>query len=161
MVKQVKDAVLSWQQLGSLLWHRFDPWPWAKKNISTYVWKVGSLMRRGCSLLMPVPRRQSILGFFCFFTTKSHHFVEWGRWHKRWTPRTPHGASKCFRIHVFLGFFFPRVPIMEQRKWIQLGTMRLRVQSLSSLSGLRIQSCHELWCSSQTQLGSGVAVAVV
>ena len=24
--------------------------------------------------------------------------------------------------------------------------MRLRVQSLASLSGLRIQRCHELWC---------------
>ena len=38
--------------------------------------------------------------------------------------------------------------------------MRFRVQSLASLSGLRIQHCHELWCGSQTQLGSHVAVAV-
>ena len=30
----------------------------------------------------------------------------------------------------------------------------------ASLSGLRIWHCHELWCRSQTQLGSGVAVAV-
>ena len=29
------------------------------------------------------------------------------------------------------------------------------------LSGLRIWRCHELWCRSQTQLTSGVAVAVV
>ena len=29
------------------------------------------------------------------------------------------------------------------------------------LSGLRTQHCHELWCRSQTQLGSGIAVAVV
>ena len=29
------------------------------------------------------------------------------------------------------------------------------------LSGLRIRRCHELWYKSQTQLGSGVAVAVV
>ena len=29
------------------------------------------------------------------------------------------------------------------------------------LSGLRIQRCHGLWCRSQTQLGSCVAVAVV
>ena len=53
------------------------------------------------------------------------------------------------------------VPIMVQ--WIQilLGTMRLRVPSLASLSGLRMWCCHELWCSSQTRFGSSIAVAVV
>ena len=35
------------------------------------------------------------------------------------------------------------------------------VQSLALLSRLRIQCCCELWCRSQTQLGSGIAVAVV
>ena len=39
--------------------------------------------------------------------------------------------------------------------------MRLRVGSLASLSGLRIRRHRELWCRSQTRLGSGVAVAVV
>ena len=38
--------------------------------------------------------------------------------------------------------------------------MRLRVRSLALLSGLRIPCCHELWCRSQRQLGSYVAVAV-
>jgi len=38
---------------------------------------------------------------------------------------------------------------VAQRKRIQLGTMRLQVRSLASLSGLRIWRCHELWCSSQ------------
>ena len=28
-------------------------------------------------------------------------------------------------------------------------------------SGLRIRHCHELWCRSQTQLGSGIAVTLV
>ena len=32
--------------------------------------------------------------------------------------------------------------------------------SIPGLTQLRIQRCHELWCRSQTQLGSGVAVAV-
>ena len=36
----------------------------------------------------------------------------------------------------------------------------MEVQSLISLSGLRIWHCRELWCRSQTQLGSQVAVAV-
>ena len=43
---------------------------------------------------------------------------------------------------------------MVQWKRIQLGTIRLRVRSLASLGGLRICRCRELWCRSQTQLGS-------
>ena len=38
--------------------------------------------------------------------------------------------------------------------------MRLQVPSLVSLSGLRIQHCRELWCRTQMQFGSYVAVAV-
>ena len=37
------------------------------------------------------------------------------------------------------------VPVMAQQKQIRLGIMRLRVQSLASLSGLRIRRCCELW----------------
>ena len=44
------------------------------------------------------------------------------------------------------------------QKRIQLGTMRLWVRSLASISGLRVRRCRELWCRSQTQLGSGIAV---
>ena len=57
-----------------------------------------------------------------------------------------------------LGIF--GVPIVVQRKRMQLGTMRLRVQFLAWLSGLRTWRRHELWCRLQTWLGSGVAVAV-
>ena len=53
------------------------------------------------------------------------------------------------------------VPIMAQQKRIHPGNMRLQVQSLASLSGLGNQHSCELWCRSQTGLGSGVAVAVV
>ena len=38
--------------------------------------------------------------------------------------------------------------------------MRTRVRSLALFSGLTIQRCCELWCRSQVQLGSCVAVAV-
>ena len=51
--------------------------------------------------------------------------------------------------------------LVAQQKRILLATMRTQVGSLASLSGSRIQHCHELWCRWQTQLGSGVAVAVV
>ena len=43
----------------------------------------------------------------------------------------------------------------------RLGTMRLQVQSLASLSEQGMQHYRELWCSSQMPLGAGVAVAVV
>ena len=36
----------------------------------------------------------------------------------------------------------------------------MQVQPLASRSGLRIRSCCELWCRSQMQLGSGIALAV-
>ena len=40
-------------------------------------------------------------------------------------------------------------------------SMRMRVRSLASLSGLRVWRCHELCCRLQMWLGSGFAVAVV
>ena len=50
---------------------------------------------------------------------------------------------------------------MVQQKQIQLVSMRMRVQSLALLSGLRIRHCHELWCRSQIPLGSRIAVTAV
>ena len=47
---------------------------------------------------------------------------------------------------------------VAQRKQIQLGTMSMWVQSLASLSGLRIWCCRELWFRSQTWLGSCITV---
>ena len=52
------------------------------------------------------------------------------------------------------------VPVVAQGKQIRLGTMRLQVRSLASLSGLRIRHCHELWCMSQKQFGSCIAMAM-
>ena len=49
---------------------------------------------------------------------------------------------------------------MVQWKQIRLGTMRLKVCSLASFSGLRIWHCCVLWCRSQMQLRSGAAVAL-
>ena len=40
-------------------------------------------------------------------------------------------------------------------------TMRLQVQLLASLSGLKVWRCRELWCGLQSWLGSGIAMAVV
>ena len=52
------------------------------------------------------------------------------------------------------------VPIMARWKQIRLGTMRLQVQFLASLSGLRIGASGELWCRSQMRLRFCLAVAV-
>ena len=53
------------------------------------------------------------------------------------------------------------VPLVQQRQRSPLGTMRLKVPSLASLSGLRIRCYRELRCRSQMRLGSGVVVAAV
>ena len=53
------------------------------------------------------------------------------------------------------------VPIVAQQKQTGLVSMRTGVRFLVSLSGLRFQRCHELWCRSKTQLGSAIAVAEV
>ena len=45
---------------------------------------------------------------------------------------------------------------MAKQKGVRLGTMRLWVQSLASLSGLRIWHCCELWCRLQMQLALGL-----
>ena len=45
---------------------------------------------------------------------------------------------------------------MVQQKRTGLVSVRTQVRSLASLSGLRIQPCHELWSRSQMQLGSHV-----
>ena len=49
---------------------------------------------------------------------------------------------------------------MTPWKQIRLGTMRLQVRSLASLSGLRIWRYHELWHRLQIRLRSGIVVAV-
>ena len=53
------------------------------------------------------------------------------------------------------------VPVVAQ--WLMNPTKNheFAVWSLALLSGLRIQCCRELWCRSQTRLGSRVAAAVV
>ena len=53
------------------------------------------------------------------------------------------------------------VPAVAQQKRTRLASMRMQVRSLALLSGLRIWSCHKLWRSSQTRLGSCVAMAVM
>ena len=49
---------------------------------------------------------------------------------------------------------------MAQHKQMQLVSMRMWVRSLASLSGSGVLRCGELWCRSQTQLGSCIAEAV-
>ena len=56
------------------------------------------------------------------------------------------------KMHIF------GVPVVDQWKVIRLGTMRFRVRSLASLTGLRIWHCHGLWCRSKRPLGSCIAV---
>ena len=74
------------------------------------------------------------------------------------------GTEKWINGKVRKGFSKQKtssgVPSWRSRNKIQLGTIRLWVQPLASLSGLRMQCCRQLWCRSQTWLGSDIAVAV-
>ena len=54
----------------------------------------------------------------------------------------------------------PGVPVVAQRKWIWLVSMRMKFRSLALLSGLKIWHSRELSYRSQRWLASGVAVAL-
>ena len=69
-------------------------------------------------------------------------------------------TTGILKIKIFLKNNKIGVPVMMQWKRIRLGTMKLWVRSLASLSGLRIPHCCDLWCRLQLWLGSGMAVAV-
>ena len=75
---------------------------------------------------------------------------------------TPFSDTTCLPLYFCWCFqnISRGVPVMVQWKRIRLGTMRVWVWSLASLSGLRIWHCHELWCRSQMWQGSGIAMAV-
>ena len=46
-------------------------------------------------------------------------------------------------------------------QWLMNPTSIHEDEDMGSIPGLRIRHCHELWCRSQMQLGSGINVAVV
>ena len=75
------------------------------------------------------------------------------------------GTSICYECSHFLKVKVKSntmngVPAMAQWKRIWLASMRTQVRYLASLSGLRIQHCHELWCRSQMRFRFLIAVAV-
>ena len=49
--------------------------------------------------------------------------------------------------------YYVGVPVVAQQQQTQLVSMKIWVQSLASISGLRIWHCLELCCKSQIQLG--------
>ena len=62
--------------------------------------------------------------------------------------------------------YFRKRHSMEFPLWLGrlrtlLASIRIQVQSLALLSGLRICCCHKLWQRSQMKLKSGIGVAVV
>ena len=73
----------------------------------------------------------------------------------------------CFTLNFWVKLldfykisFYSGVPIVAQQLRIWLVSTRMWVQSLVSLSGLRIRHYHELWFRSQMRLRSHVAVPV-
>ena len=62
-------------------------------------------------------------------------------------------------IYIYIVIFLWRVPVVAQQ--VKNPTsIHEDAGSIPGLSRLKIQHCHKLWCRSQMQLGSCVAVAV-
>ena len=119
---------------------------WIKNKKGEVPWQLSELRIQELSLLQ------------CGFDPQPGNFhmpQVWSKERKKERRGRVREGANLVNIHIC------RVPVLAQRKRIQLGTMRLLVRSWASLSGLRIRHCHELWCGSQTQLRSGIAVAVL
>ena len=70
-------------------------------------------------------------------------------------------TNPCYMSIICQYFFLIKtlgVPIVAQQKRTRLVFLKMWVQSLALLIGLRIQSRHELWCRSKTQLRSSVVL---
>ena len=79
--------------------------------------------------------------------------------------------------HEFYTLFLPlpqillHIIILLSKKWLKIlgssprgaaeANLTRNHEVASSIPGLRIWHCCELWCGSQMRLGSGIAVAVV
>ena len=75
-------------------------------------------------------------------------------WSKAWTKMKMSGFLSNIQTKEVDSREYP---LWLSRLQTQLASMRTWIQSLASLSGLRIWCCCELWCSLQMWLGSGVA----
>ena len=72
-----------------------------------------------------------------------------------------HMPENGFCRHLGQRMYCKEFLLWLSRLRIQLESMRMWVQSLALLSGLRILCCRELWHRSQMWFGFGIAVAVV
>ena len=81
------------------------------------------------------------------FFTKEFHLINVGR------------RNQGNKNHIRKSF--QELPLWLRRLRIRLVSMRIWVRSLALLNGLSIWLCPELWCRSQMQLGSRVAMSVV
>ena len=58
---------------------------------------------------------------------------------------SPSPFPKCQETELNILEQIPGVPIVAHQLMNLLASMRMQVQSLVSVSGLRLQGCHELW----------------
>ena len=83
-----------------------------------------------------------------------YDFPPYDKWHKKQRVKR---KQRPFQKGKKMGW-------KQEYLWLsgnKLVSMRIQVRSLALLSGLKIWCCHALWCRSQMQLRSGVAVAVM
>ena len=106
--------------------------------------------------LLPSPPHQSGSTFICCYIWTCHvgfqfingFLLKFGNY---WFSYSLRISSKCLlcdktvvvtrSIIVSKEWYIPGVPVVTERKWIWLGTMRFRIWSLASLSGFGIRHC--------------------
>jgi len=82
-------------------------------------------------------------------------------WFQSLTQEFPHASGSTQRKNLKKKKKVQGVSVVAQWKRIRLVSMRMQVQTLASISGLRIWHGHDPWCRLQMWLRSHVAVAVV
>ena len=103
----------------------------------------------------------SVAWFSLEFGGSCKGFGGWGKAREQGLPRaSKNRLQECHGACLLKNVCMVWIPSWFSGYWTQLGSTKIQIRFLASLSGLRICHCHQLWCSSQTRLRSHVTVAV-
>ena len=146
------------------IWDKLRCWGPFKKSQSFLWWKYKMVTCNGQTV------KQALI-YLLFILFENINWLLWiscwfsSHWKNGYATQVEDGYYWGLLVTTSCGFWWWKrqvigVPVMAQQKWTLLASMKTQVQSLTQLSGLRIQHCPELWCRSRTWLRSGLAMAV-
>ena len=125
-----------------------------RNHLDTQIWKIVTTL--GTAVSFQIFIFATYVAFLKIWKWMAS-FLTWAKW--RGESQVVHAI--IFHSQITFQKRLQGVPAMAQQKCIWQVPMRMQVQSLALLSGLRVGHCCELGCRSQTWLGSGISVAVV